>query len=249
MLYDFLYNCNCVLNEEVNDYQALLNSFEGKSACVGFMPAITDDLYPVFTLSCTSAKQIISPDVYIIPVGAHDYWAKPYFEEIINKFYKSDEFNEQFDIELEEMLLLNNTNLGCFFSLTDGTNCNVVFCRIALPDGSERYLFVLPETPDDCWKNIIEQYEINCGIVIDSLKGMGDWFDSVPLYRVMRETNATELLPRYYFKGLYISHDAPCGFNMLYTIPDIIINRQGKIVDDWQKEIYEIDWNENKKNN
>ena len=43
------------------------------------MPAMTDDLYPVFVLSCTSARQIVSPNVYIVPVGTHDCWAKPYF--------------------------------------------------------------------------------------------------------------------------------------------------------------------------
>ena len=75
---------------------------------------------------------------------------------------------------------------------------------------------------------------------------MGNWFDSIPLYKVMRETNATELLPHYYFRGLYISHDAPRGFNLLYTIPDIIIYPGGGVIADWQKEIYEIDWDENK---
>lgn len=208
------------------------------------MPAITADLYPVFALSCTSAKQIISPDVYIIPVGAHDYWAKPYFEEIINKFYEEDEYDEQFDIELEEMLLLNNTNSGCFFSLTDGTNCNVVFCRIALPDGSERYLFILPDTPDDCWRNIIEHYEINCGILIDSHKGLGDWFGNVPLYKSMTETAKKYLLPQYYFRGLYVSCEPPRCFNLIYTIPENMMFN-GHIVDNWQKEIFETNWKQN----
>lgn len=247
MLYNFIANCKCVLNEEREDYRELLKDLDEMKSCViGFMPAITDDLFPVFALSYTSASKIISPDIYIIPVGAHDNWAKPYFEEIVNRFYQLDEFREQFDIELEEMLLLVTPELKCFFTLYDGTDYNVAVYRITLPNGLERYLVIVPLTPDNCWKEIIEPYDVKCDILIDSHKGMGDWFDSVPLYRVMRETSEIELLPQYYFKGLFISHDAPFGFKLVYTIPDRIICH-GRIVDNWQKEIYAIDWNENKK--
>ncbi len=79
---------------------------------------MTDDLYPVFVLSCTSARQIVSPNVYIVPVGAHDCWAKPYFEQIIDAFYEKNEFREQFAIELDEMLLLNNLEISSFFEFS-----------------------------------------------------------------------------------------------------------------------------------
>lgn len=247
MLHKLIANCRCALTGESADYRELLKDFDGRKSCViGFMPAVTDDLFPVFALSCTSASQIISPDIYIIPVGANDYWAKSQFEEIVNRFYQLDEFQEQFDIEFEEMLLLVNPELKCFFTLYDGTDYNVAVWRITLPNGLERYLVVVPLTPDNCWKEIVEPYDVKCCVLIDSNKGMGNWFDAVPLYRVMRETSKTELLPQYYFKGMFISHDAPFGFKLVYTIPDRII-RQGRIVDKWQKEIYAIDWNENKK--
>ncbi len=119
------------------------------------------------------------------------------------------------------------------------------FATAPLPDGSAKFFFIVPETPNDCWKKVIEPYEIKCDIVIDSHKGMGDWFENVPLYKTMRETEAVNLLPNYYFKGLYIKHDVPYGFSLLYSIPDLIIY-QGRIADDWQKKIYEIDWGENK---
>lgn len=246
MLFDFLYDCQCALINEKSDFQETLREFANKFVCVGFMPAVTDDLYPVFALSCTSAKQVVSPNVYIIPVGAHNYWAKPYFEEIINKFYQEDTFREQFDIELEEILLLVNPRLNCSFSLCDGINCNVVFCHITLPNGMDNYLVIVPERPEVCWEKVVESYEIKCDIVIDSHKGMGDWFDDVPLYRIMSQTHFKELLPRYYFKGRYISQDAPCGFKLLYTIPEKI-STNGRYVGDGEKEIYETDWNENTK--
>ncbi len=80
------------------------------------MPAMTDDLYPVFVLSCTSARQIVSPNVYIVPVGTYDCWAKPYFEQIIDAFYEKNEFREQFAIKLDEMLLLNNLEISSFLN-------------------------------------------------------------------------------------------------------------------------------------
>lgn len=246
MLLDFLYDCQCELENEKTDFHETLKNLSNKSLCVGFMPAITDDLYPIFALSCTAAKHIILPNVYIIPVGAHNYWAKPYFESIINKFYEDDVIREQFDIELEEMLLLNNHKLNCPFILSGEKYSNVVLCHITLPSESDAYLIVVPETPDDCWSKLVEPYEIKCDIIIDSNKGLGNWFDDVPIYKLMRETRLKELLPQYYFRGLYISHDAPPGFKLLYTIPEKI-DYQGHEVDDWQKEIYEIDWCENRK--
>ena len=174
MLYKFIANCRCALNGESADYRELLKDLDGRKSCViGFMPAVTDDLFPVFALSCTSASQIISPDIYIIPVGAHDYWAKPHFEEIINRFYQLDEFQEQFDIEFEEMLLLVNPELKCFFTLYDGIDYNVAVCRITLPNGLERYLVVVPLTPDNCWKEIVEPYEVKCCVLIDSIRAWG----------------------------------------------------------------------------
>lgn len=248
MLYDFLKNCKCVINEESADYRALLSLFERMPVNVAFMPAITDALYPAHALSCTSAKKIISPNVYIIPVGAHDNWAIDFFEEIVNKFYLDDEFREQYGIELEEMILLSNPKSNCFFTFYDGTNYNVTISRVTMSDGSEKFLIVVPENPEDCWNTIIESNNIRCEILIDSLKGMGDWLDTTPLYRILRGTNKTELLPKYYFKGLYVKHDAPFGFHKIYTIPDIVYFN-GHPVDSWQKEIYEINWDENKSKN
>ena len=247
MLYDFLYDCQNVIINEIDDYQEVLRKYVNRPTCIGFMPAITDDLYPVFALSCTTAKQIISPNVYIIPVGGHDYWAVPNFEKIFDNFYQNDEFREQFDIELEEVILLSNPRLRCSFSLSDGTKYNLVLCRITMPNREEKDLIIVPDTPDDCWNNIIEHYEIKCDIVIDSHKGMGGWFESIPLYKAMRETKVPRLLPHYYFRGLYISCDPPEGFNLLFTIPDIIhYQGHGLVIADCQKEIYEIDWDKNK---
>lgn len=118
MLIGFLQLCRPVLQCESEDFAQCLIDIQQQEISLGFMPAMTDDLYPVFVLSCTSARQIVSPNVYIVPVGTHDCWAKPYFEQIIDAFYEKNEFREQFAIKLDEMLLLNNLEISSFFEFS-----------------------------------------------------------------------------------------------------------------------------------
>ena len=245
MLIDFLSSCTNVLNDETFDFNDAIISLSHTSVSIGLMPAITDDLYPIYSLVCTSANKIVSPNVCIIPIGAHEYWAKPYFEDIVNKFYQEDYVREQFQIELEEMILLKHPDISESFCLNKDIVYNVLYCHLKMPNNMPVYLLIIPLKPAGCW-GIMERYELKCDILIDSNKGLGDWFESTPLYGMMRETKHIELLPRYYFKGLHISHDAPKGFELIYTIPESIEWAWHKSLQ-WEKEIYKIDWDENRK--
>lgn len=221
MLYNFMTECQCVLKEEADDYRAQLRRLAGRPARVGFMPAIIDDLAPVYALSCTGARRIVSPNFYIIPIVTSSAWGftRECFEKAVNEFYQDDELQEQLEIELEEMILLTHPAIERSLSLSGGTPYNVVFCHITMNDGSERYLLIMALTPDECWKRIVEHYGVQCDILIDSHKGLGDYFSAAPLYRYLRETEAVELLPRYYFKGSYVhsSRNLP-GFRLAYVI-------------------------------
>ena len=44
MVYDFLINCKCALNEETDDFREVIDKIQHMQNGVGFMPAITDDL-------------------------------------------------------------------------------------------------------------------------------------------------------------------------------------------------------------
>ena len=243
MLKDFLSACRCVLPDERNDLGGVLRRMPEGPVSVGFMPAIADDLYPVYALSCTSASRIVSPSVYIVPVGAMNGWAKPQLEQLVDRFYSDDElgFRQSFDFELEETLLLENPGVDGFFLLNGRERYNVLFCRVTAPGGREVVLCVVPSSPEACWKQIIEPCGIACDVLIDSHKGLGGWLDDSPLFAAMRETAFPELLPRYYFKGRFISHEPPQGFSLFYRIPEPILSH-GQPVSESGKSIYSIDW-------
>lgn len=245
MIYDFLSDCKCALSEEVDDFRDVLTALSKIQPCIGFMPAITDDLYPVFALLCTSAARIVSPNVYVVPVGAKDGWAKPYFEKIVAEFYAESEIREQYEIELEEMILLNTPVLDVHFLLNRDIRYNVLWCCVTMPNGSTAYLLFVPVSPEAAWKKVIEPYKIKCAVLIDSCKGLGNWLEDTKLHKAMKETTATALLPQYYFRGLYISHEPPHGFHRIYKIPEQIADDCGRLIGDWQKEIYQINWDEN----
>lgn len=77
-------------------------------------------------------------------------------------------------------------------------------------------------------------------VAVPETKGTGNRFEEIPLYRAMKETDAHARLPRYCFKGMSISHDAPPGFRPVCRIPDTILH-QGRPVAGRQKEIHETD--------
>lgn len=124
-----------------------------------------------------------------------------------------------YDAELEESILLYNTGLSSGKSVKlNGLVYNAVYLRLLMSNQRLVYLFIIFEKPELVWTNIIEQFRIKTDIIIDNHKGLGDWFENVPLYKMMKETHQRDLLPELYFKGKYISHEAPKGFVKAYEV-------------------------------
>ena len=168
---------------------------------------------------------------------------KSYLEERIKKFYLEDEFYEQYEIEVDEMILLQSTEIEESFSLLEEIKYQVLYCHISTKDGRSVYLLIMPMKTEECWKHLIEKYEISCDFLIDSHKGLGGWFENTKLYHILKTTERKELLPKYYFKGLYISNPAPKDFKLVYRIPEVIyFNKRNREIDSWQKEIYRTEW-------
>ena len=250
MLLDFLRECVCSLPEETEDYRSVLKLFERESEYfVAFMPSILMDLSPVYGLECTSAGRYAPPGhphVYIMPVGAHGDNSRTLFSELIQKFYFQDSLEEPEGFHLEEMILLCHPAPKDRFCITRGLWCNVLYCHLTSVRDTPVYLLILPDRPEDVWTEIVEAEQIPCDIVIDSHKGMGDWFESTPLFRCMSGTSAAGLLPRYYYRGVYISYGAPQGFTEEYRIPEEI-RVHGMPLDDAYKTIYRTTWRQDQR--
>lgn len=57
-------------------------------------------------------------------------------------------------------------------------------------------------------------------MLIVSHKGMGDGLTSKELWEKLLSTKAKALLPKFYFKGKFISNNAPEGFEFISSIKE-----------------------------
>ncbi len=242
MINDFFKKLTPILNDEKADYQKICGKLLSKESCVNLMPCVTFDLWPVFALQCTEASEHIHCHgrsmIYIAPIGEHDFYFKPSLESKVSDFYKSDEDGLEllYGAKLDEMLLLKSDEIAHTFDLgAEYQGANVIYMSFIMPNGSEAYVFFMLETMLNTWRSVFEKNSVSCEVLIDSHKGMGDWFDTTELYSHFKSAKKTDSLPAYYFKGKYISHPAPDGFLFLHSV-----SQSGK--NDCTSELYRTDY-------
>ena len=224
-LVDFLNECRiCKKNEEA-DWGNMRRIICKKYSTIALMPAITCDLWPVHVLNDHLAgTQLLKsiPDIYIVPLGGHMFWIKPEVEDILNRFYRDEEIeNNQnyYGASLEEVILFNHYSCNQIF-IVDGVGVSCVIAKIELQKGDIVYCIGIMDTAEHVWENIIEHYDVPVEFLIDSHKGLGNWLVDIPLYKKMCCSSKRDLLPEYYFKGKYISADAPEGFEFITDIEE-----------------------------
>lgn len=227
MSIQFLENCKCILDSEKQDYSLVLRTFEKESEpFVAFLPAVTADLWPVYVLECTEARQYRihgGKSVYIVPIDTHNSGAISCFGKLINDFYMENATNDSknyYGASLEEMILLHSPDISNSKFLNRFSECNVIYLRISFEMDRNVDLVFLLEKPEVCWKGVIEKYNIATDYIIDSHKGMGNWFEYTKLYELVIHSHNSSILPKYYFKGKYISHDAPKDYQLVYRVPE-----------------------------
>lgn len=183
-----------------------------------------------------------APKIYVMPVTVADCAIYPNLCETVREFYtsfestggeteekkgffarlfsnkKAEEPEEEHDllygIEIEEIMTIVAPSLRTEhpLRLSRDCECNVLYFRLTLPNGSTAYLFAVCETPENVWRGVIEKYEIKTEMIIHSHKGFGHWFTSTPLYEYLTVTKKPHLLPRFYFRGKFITiDDSPTG--------------------------------------
>ncbi|MBQ2240812.1 MAG: hypothetical protein II319_01585 [Clostridia bacterium] len=188
--------------------------------------------------------------IYFMPIDVADCAIYPKLCDIIRNYYtgfdtKNDDKEKEklsffsrfkkrhtetgdkadglYGIEIEEMMLLDSPDLSASTPLRLSRNCecSAVYFRLLLPNGSTAHLFALCSTPEHTWTSVIEKYNIRTEMIIHSHKGFGHWFTSTPLYDYLCRTKMPHLLPRFYFRGKFITtDDSPTGSSLQEEVAD-----------------------------
>ncbi len=224
MLIDFLKSCDCVLKEEELDYSDVLNNFRGNCS-VSMLPIVTIDLWPVYALECGSLGNHLPNShnsTYIVPLDIRSFFCGAEVSALLSAFYddRNIENNQNhYGAEIEEVILLRNPSIEKTIDVDGLGKTNVVYIKISFASGNTAQLFLIAETPEFCWTELYEKYDIAMDILIHSRKGLGDWFPNVKLFSAMRTTQKPDLLPRLYFEGKYINDSSL--FNSIKVVDKI----------------------------
>ncbi len=247
MEYDFFESLDCVDRKEDSDYSDILSSWRRKDYHIAFMPAISwySGTFNLFDQKGGAEGKNM---IWIVPAGqAHFLWLSKLKRKIEN-FYENDEIElndrEYFTgieaEEFEECILLHSNNLQ-----NDPEHAilgaNVLLIRLSLSSGRDTLVFILLDHQDNCWKNIIEGFNIPLTWMVDSGRGTEDYFAEINLYQLMKNTPYPETLPALYFKGLYNKGEIPEGFKFLYAM---LSKPDADGYDEWKSfsAVYDTGW-------
>ncbi len=250
MIANFINHLKCIREDEISDYQDICNIIEEKSNQIFFMPAIA---WYGGTINLID-KNVGSNEenmLWIVPAGQSDhFWLKSDLKATIEKFYATDElemshssyFPEIEIEEIEECILLHSNDLQNNSEHTI-LDANVILIRFSLSSGRDAFVFILLDHQEQCWKKIIEYYHISLNWFIDSGRGTEDYFARTNLYQLMKHTSYPEVLPAWYFKGIYNKGEVPANFRFCYAM---LSQPEVDGYDKWKRfsAVYATNWND-----
>ena len=224
MIYDFFNSMRCILPEENSDYHDILDSWKNRDYQVALMPAIFwySGTYNLFDQKAGHEGKNL---IWIVPAGQQNFFWLPTIKKKIESFYEYDEIELDYEPqfpgieaeEFEECILLKSDKIQSKPECSV-LGANVILIRLSLSSGNDTLVFIILDHQDNCWKNIIEEYNINLTWFVDSGRGTEDYILYIKLYQLMKHTSKPNLLPGYYFKGLYNKGEVPEGFRFLYAM-------------------------------
>lgn len=223
-LNEWINNCRSIIPEEEMDWIKMTNRLNATSKVV-LMPSITCDAWPIHVLNDLKYGERImgvSPSIYVVPLGTNDFWIKQEVEQLVEAFYQDEEISDResfYELSLEEIILLNCCDSKNYLCINK-FRANGFVAEIKTKEGDSIYVFAIMEKPEEFWEEIVQKFEIPIICIVDSNKGLGDWFTEVPLYKSMIGSNCRTVLPPYYFKGKYISANAPDSFEWIADIKE-----------------------------
>lgn len=248
MIFDFINSLQCVREDEVIDFQIILNDWKQRKTNIAFMPAIT---WPggICNLFDQKAESNNSNMIWIMPAGQSDFFWVNNLQKEISDFYETDEIDidDHSDFpgieseEFDECILLHSNDIQSDSERVI-LGANVILIRLSLSSYRETLIFIVLDHQDICWKNIIEKYHIALNWLVDSGRGTEDYYVRTNLYQLMKQSSYPELLPALYFKGLYNKGEVPENFQFRYAMlsqPD----EDG--YDKWEhfSAVFDVGWN------
>lgn len=224
MIYDFMNSLRCIYGDEYSDYQDVLIDWKVKNNNIALMPAIW--WYGgTFNLFDQKAKNDGENMIWIVPAGQSNFFWINDLRKTIEEFYETDEIDmvnhSHFPgiepEEFEECILLHSDDIQCDSEYAI-MGANVILIRLSLLSGRDALVFILLDHQDNCWKNLIEKYHVGLKWLVDSGRGTDDYYARTALYQLMKNTCYPELLPNFYFKGLYNKGEIPENFRFQYAM-------------------------------
>lgn len=251
MIYDFFNSMHCVLQNEASDYRVICDAWSKKDYHIAFMPAISwySGTYNLFDQKAGVEGRNM---IWLISAGQSGFFWLPTLKQKVVNFYETDEIEINDHISFpgieaerfEECILLHSNDLQ---DNPEHTICgaNVLLVRLSLSSGRNTLIFILLDHQDTCFKRIIEGYDISLTWLVDSGRGMEDYYTRVNLYQLMTTTSHRNTLPALYFKGLFNKGEIPDGFRFLYAM---LSKPDTDGYDKWQyfSAVYDTGWNNKK---
>lgn len=217
-------SCRSIVPEEELDWIKMVNKLNTTSKVV-LMPSIICDAWPIYALNDLKyGERIIGtpPAIYVVPLGTHDFWIKQEVEKLVNAFYQDEDIpacKNYYGLSLEEIILLDCCNSKNYLCV-DRYKANGFVAEFKTKLGNSIYVFAIMQKAEVFWEEIVQKYEVPVMCIVDSHKGLGDWFTEVPLFKSIVASKCRSVLPQYYFKGKYISCAAPADFEWITDIKE-----------------------------
>ena len=210
------------------------------SLFTGYYPADVIDLWPAYVIQKWDPRRRLEP-LLIMPIGQMDQAEHRDLEQQMIRFLDTASINPQstlarwsqmYDYCVKRICPLDpitEESSGRCLDLPPLGQFKGAYMQLSHTDYQDVHLLILEADPSDCWR-IQSKLKRPIDILIESGKGMGNWFTDIPLYQYIALGPGSRI-PSYYMKGKYMSYDGPNGTYREYEEYDPMISTEIRRID------------------
>ncbi len=211
-----------ILQDERTDYRRIADNLKDRSPFVLLQPAVSPDLTPMAALLqagiLQEAQDAGKPLIWLVSVDTARSSGPTWVEDIVSAFYLRDELPKLAlpeslrKLELEEMILLRWEKLPDSFDLLPIGTANVIYLSLTLPDEAEVHCFLCAGTPEQVWNAWTVQEGCSIDWLVDSQRGLVDYFPRTELFRQFLDFDRKALLPSLFYSSQCRPYHLPESF-------------------------------------